>query len=373
MSSIEKYALKDGSVRWQVRYRDLDGRQRKSKGHTTKREASLFAAKLDVDQAKGSWIDPQAGKVTVGALWSSTPSAHLKQSTKANREIVWSTHVEPKWGKAEVGKIRPSHVRSWVAELSAAGLAPATVSKALGVLRTTLAVAVDDGLVASNPAAGVKPPRRDHTPRGYLTHQQVEQLAVACGDDGKLVRFLAYTGLRFGEAVGLQVGDFDMLRRRFTISRSITDVNGEMVTSTPKTGERRTVVFPAFLTDELAALMVGKTREQHLFTAPEGGLLRGRNWRRRRFDRAVEQCREADPEFPKITPHALRHTAASLAISAGANVKAVQTMLGHASAAMTLDTYADLFPSDVEAVAGALDAARSTQLGACALSAPSNL
>jgi integrase len=53
------------------------------------------------------------------------------------------------------------------------------------------------------------------------------------------------------------------------------------------------------------------------------------------------------------TPHDLRHTAASLAVSAGANVKAVQKMLGHASAAMTLDIYADLFDDDLEAVATA--------------------
>lgn len=56
-----------------------------------------------------------------------------------------------------------------------------------------------------------------------------------------------------------------------------------------------------------------------------------------------------------MTPHDLRHTAASLAVSAGANVKAVQRMLGHASAAMTLDTYADLFDRDAEAVADAHD------------------
>ena len=56
-----------------------------------------------------------------------------------------------------------------------------------------------------------------------------------------------------------------------------------------------------------------------------------------------------------MTPHDLRHTAASLAVSAGANVKAVQRMLGHASAAMTLDVYADLFDDDLEAVATALD------------------
>ncbi len=63
--------------------------------------------------------------------------------------------------------------------------------------------------------------------------------------------------------------------------------------------------------------------------------------------------------MPRTTPHDLRHTAASLAVSAGANVKAVQKMLGHASAAMTLDIYADLFHDDLEAVANSLDAARA--------------
>jgi Phage integrase family len=63
-----------------------------------------------------------------------------------------------------------------------------------------------------------------------------------------------------------------------------------------------------------------------------------------------------------LTPHDLRHTAASLAISAGANVKAVQTMLGHASAVLTLDTYADLFPDDLEQVSTALDDARTAAL-----------
>jgi len=81
------------------------------------------------------------------------------------------------------------------------------------------------------------------------------------------------------------------------------------------------------------------------------------------FNPAVERLRELDEDgnpttdWPRPTLHDLRHTAASLAISAGANVKAVQLMLGHKSAALTLDTYADLFPDDLEAVADALDAA----------------
>lgn len=66
---------------------------------------------------------------------------------------------------------------------------------------------------------------------------------------------------------------------------------------------------------------------------------------------------EEPPIMPRVTPHGLRHTAASLAISAGANVKAVQRMLGHASASMTLDTYADLFDDDLDDVAASLDKA----------------
>lgn len=69
----------------------------------------------------------------------------------------------------------------------------------------------------------------------------------------------------------------------------------------------------------------------------------------------------AESGVPHTTPHDLRHTAASLAVSAGANVKAVQKMLGHASAAMTLDIYADLFDDDLEAVAIALHDARARE------------
>ncbi len=64
-------------------------------------------------------------------------------------------------------------------------------------------------------------------------------------------------------------------------------------------------------------------------------------------------------DFARITPHDLRHAAASLAISAGANVKAVQRMLGHSSTVMTLDTYADLFEDDLASVAEALSEAHS--------------
>jgi integrase len=107
----------------------------------------------------------------------------------------------------------------------------------------------------------------------------------------------------------------------------------------------------------MAALMVGKGRDELVFTDMRGGVLRNSNWRARVFAPAVKKCQKFDESFPTITPHDLRHTAASLAISAGANVKAVQRMLGHAKASMTLDVYADLFDTDLDAVAVELDAA----------------
>jgi integrase len=102
---------------------------------------------------------------------------------------------------------------------------------------------------------------------------------------------------------------------------------------------------------------VGRGRDDLLFPGDDGGYLKrpraGSGW----FDKAVTAS-----GVPRTTPHDLRHTAASLAVSAGANVKAVQKMLGHASAAMTLDIYAELFDDDLEAVATALDEARVREI-----------
>ncbi|WP_236746607.1 tyrosine-type recombinase/integrase [Mycobacteroides abscessus] len=268
-----------------------------------------------------------------------------------------------------VADVQTSAVRAWVGDLhrpekdGGSGAAAATIENALGVLRMVLALAVEDKRIPHNPCDGVKAPRREHSERAYLTHQQVDELARAMDRDGLVVKFLAYTGLRYGEMAALKVSSFDMLRRRVNIRQSVTEVSGKLVWSTPKNHERRSVPFPKFLTEDLAARMEGKGRDDLVFAAPAGGVLRIATFRTRVFNKAVDKLRGLDKDgqpttdWPRPTMHDLRHTAASLAISAGANVKAVQTMLGHKSAALTLDTYADLFPDDLEAVADALDAA----------------
>ena len=115
---------------------------------------------------------------------------------------------------------------------------------------------------------------------------------------------------------------------------------------------RRWVPLPRFLVEDLAEHIGGKASDELVFASPKGAVLRVRGARRSWFDRAV--VTSGVPEG--FHPHELRHTAASLAVSAGANVKAVQRMLGHAKASMTLDVYADLFDDDLEAVAERLDA-----------------
>ncbi|HEY9315067.1 MAG TPA: tyrosine-type recombinase/integrase [Williamsia sp.] len=183
----------------------------------------------------------------------------------------------------------------------------------------------------------------------------------------------------------LKVENFDFVRRRVNIRQAVAEVRGKQVWSTAKNHERRSVPFPQFLGDEVTNLMRRKGRDDLVFASGAGSVLRGSTWRPRVFKPAVVTARKkvsqirADEdrndvdsltqEFPVVTPHDLRHTAASLAISAGANVKAVQTMLGHKSAALTLDTYADLFPDDLEAVAVALDNARAAAIQALKKSA----
>jgi integrase len=225
------------------------------------------------------------------------------------------------------------------------------------VLAAILDGAVRDRRTSRNVAREVALPRETGKPRVYLTHRQVQLLADQSAHPA-LVLTLAYTGLRWGEATALRVRHVDALRRRLSVEENAVMVSGAIEVGTPKTHETRSVPYPKFLELPIARLCEGKGRGDLLF-GDGGAHLRLPNSVSGWFAASVGRARGVDASFPRITPHDLRHTAASLAISAGANVKAVQRMLGHASAAMTLDTYADLFDDDLDDVATALDQAKT--------------
>ncbi|BBY05445.1 tyrosine-type recombinase/integrase [Mycobacterium noviomagense] len=345
-------------LRWQARWVDDDGCEQ-SKSFDTKGAAKQWLdSEITAKVATGTYVPPRAGVLTVAEVYTSWSASqgHISAKTAATRKSAWGSRVEPQWGAVAVADVKTAAVRAWVAKLKSEGVGVPGIENAFGLLRQVLGAAVEEARIPRNPCDGVKLPKREHPDRGYLTHVQVVALAATVERDGTVVRFLAYTGLRWGEMAALRVRDFDMLRRRVNVSRSVTEAGG-LVWRTPKTWERRSVPFPAALADELSALMVGKSRDTLVFTDMRGGVLRNSNWRARVFAPAVAACQKADESFPTITPNDLRHTAASLAISAGANVKAVQRMLGHAKASMTLDVYADLFDTDLDAVAVELDTA----------------
>jgi integrase len=181
----------------------------------------------------------------------------------------------------------------------------------------------------------------------------VHDLARASGKHEALVLVLSYTGPRWGEITALRVRDIDLKRRRIVVSENAVEVGSETIVGTPRTHKRRSVAFPSFLSDALAAAADGKQPSDPLFAGRFGEHLKRATRGERTWFKAALTRAGIEP----MTVHDLRHTAASLAVSAGANVKAVQRMLGHASAAMTLDVYADLFDDDLDAVAEALDTA----------------
>ncbi len=351
MSSVEK-RVRNGRIRWYARYRDPRGKQL-VRVFSRAKDANTFLTSVEGAKLAGTYIDPAVAQLTVGA-WADrwlAGQTHLKPSTRERYAGILREHVGPRWGTVRLADVGHADVQAWVSELAASRSA-ATTRKVHRVLSLVLESAVKDGRLVRNVAEGASLPRVVQTERRYLTHPQVQALADECGPYRLVVLFLAYTGIRFGELAALRVERLDLMRRRAIICESVTLVRGVQTWGTPKGRGRREVPIPRFLVDELAAHVAGKAHGDLVFTGIKGGALRAQVFQRAVLTDAADRL-----GLDGMHPHALRHTAASLAIASGANVKVVQQMLGHKSATMTLDLYGHLFPDQLDEVANALDAA----------------
>jgi integrase len=342
---------------YRVRWRTPDG---KSRSKTLKRRADAERFVTGVEHSKdvGSYMDPGRSKITVKS-WAGQwleAQTHLKPSTRARYKGIVDAHIVPRWSGTSLYQVSHADVQKWISSID---LAPATVRYVHRVFSLLLELAVRDKRIPSNPATGVRLPRAAKPEKRFLTPEQVHRLADAAahypipevgGQHRALILTLAFCGLRWGEVAALRVKRVDLLRRRLTVAESVTEVSGRLTWGTPKSHQARQVPIPRSLVALLTEVMVGKAADDLVFTTWRGKPLRNLNWRRDVFDPAARVA-----GLDGLTPHELRHTAASLAVSAGAKVKSVQAMLGHASAAMTLDVYAGLFDDDLDGVADRMD------------------
>jgi integrase len=141
----------------------------------------------------------------------------------------------------------------------------ASVKRAHHVLSQILADAVRDNLIPRNPAAGLTLPRTKRKTPVFLNHQQVASLAQEAGEYEVLVLLLAYTGLRWGESIGLRVRDLDLLRKRALIHENAVQSGTRIHVGTPKAHKQRSVPLPAFLVPLLARQCEGKGPADLLF------------------------------------------------------------------------------------------------------------
>jgi integrase len=354
MATISSYTTRQGQKRYRVRYRTPDHRSTQRRGFKTKRDAELFAATVEVAKAKGEYIAPSLGRVTVAGLahdWLTRKKQHTALSHYRMLESAWRVHVAPRWGKVAVADIDRLGVEAWITSMGAKGAGATTVLRAHGVLSGILADAIKAKRLSANPAKGVENlPRKTGKRRVYLSADDVHRLADESAQHRTLVLVLAYTGIRWGEAIGLRVRDIEFLRRRLSVSENAVQLSVNHAVGPTKGRKARSVPVPAFVLAELSLKCQGKDPGDLVFAGPDGTYLPRPKSSGGWFAGAVKRA-----GVQTITPHDLRHTCASLAVSAGVNVLALQRMLGHTSAKVTLDTYADLFDDDLDAVAVTLD------------------
>lgn len=354
--------------RWQGRVYDPSASQasgrkvHRTKTVDTKREAILWEAQVRRDLAEGSYVE--RSRLTLSDWWTKYQEtgrwANLRPTTQSRYDSAFRVHILPTLGNRALQALRPIDVASWQGERLMAGTSEPMANAAHRVLKAVLQVAVDTGLLAHNPAKAVKLLRVPDSEQRALTLSEVESIREAIDPRYQaMFLLLAWVGLRFGEAIGLRWEDVDFETGRLRVARQVTMVGAQHFYGPTKTGKVRHLTLPRFLVQELRRLKLSGPPGPLIFQAPDGGPIRHTNWRRRVWLPALEAAGIERP-WPRI--HDLRHTAASVAFALGAQVREVQSMLGHASPQMTLGVYSHLLDKG-ENLAERMDALRDSRKG----------
>jgi len=322
--------------RYQVRYRH-HGKQ-VAKSFRTLSEARRFKRNIDAGDTQATssrtfrsyaeeWIDTYTGRTSKG----------VSEGTRESYRDALERFAIPYFGTAKLDRIEPPAVKAYIAHLASLGHAPASVRREYAPVRALLATAYDDGLIRSNPAAGVRVVVKDTRPRvpKWLTPEQTKKLlAQIPAEHADLVYLLAATGLRISEALALRWEDLTVIdgRPHLTVTRSKTSAGERTIPLSPDTSRR------------LIKRQASHGGEDLIFPSRAGTVIESRNFRRYVFNPAAERA-----GVPWATPHKLRHGMASLMAAQGLSAAQIAAHLGHADGGvLALRTYihADLAPVD---------------------------
>jgi integrase len=313
------------------------------------------ADNLTVGEYLGRWLkDSVRGTVRV--------------STYEVTRYMVEPHIIPALGRIKLKDLNPTHVRGFYREKLDSGLSAATVRKMHGALHKALKQAVSDGLIPRNVCEAVKPPKVERKEIIPLDRDQARALLeAAAGDRVEALYVLAvHTGMREGELLGLKWEDVDLERGILRLRRALVREGGKTVLGDLKTAKsRRSVRLTRAAVEALRCHLERQMEEMErigslyqpgglVFATESGTLINPSNLRNRSFKPLLKRA-----GLPDICFHDLRHTCATLLLSQGTHPKLVQELLGHATIAMTLDTYSHFLPSMGDQTVRAMEAALS--------------
>lgn len=339
--------------RYVVVFRDSNGKQRKRFARTLA-EARRLKSELGADVGRGEYRElSTVGFAEYSREWIANYTGRTRRGigdgTKADYADALERYARPFFGRVRLAAIEPREVKRYATHLAAQGLAPSSVAKNVAPVRALLATALEEGLIRSNPAAGLRIARASDDEQDErvkaLTVEQVDTLLAEVPAELRLfLRFLFETGLRIGEAIEARFRDVDFGGQWLAVERQHT--RGKV--KPPKGRKRRRVRLSEPLARELWRLRVERhaSDDELLFPAERGGRIIPSNF----MSRVLKPAARRAGLGSWVGFHTLRHSCATVLFRSGWNAVQVQRFLGHADAGFTLRTYVHLLDEDQPAV-----------------------
>jgi integrase len=366
------YKRKDGRYEGRYTAQVPGGSKRRSVFGRTYSEAQKKLAEAMGDAARGIVFDDE--NMTVGAFldrWlRDAVRDTVRQSTFDRDGYLVRVHIKPVIGRLKLSKLSALDVQTLYRDRLDSGLSPSTVNKIHTVLHKALGQAVRWSLIPRNPTEAVKAPRpAPQEMRPLSTEETRRLLDVARGDKLEALYVLAVTtGMRRGELLGLKWSDVDLENATVSIRRTLTRTDNckRVSLGEPKTKKsRRTIrltpqaveALRSHLEQQLGQIeALGDLYDDQglVFTTEVGTPINPSNLRQRSLAPLLKKA-----GLPHIRFHDLRHTCATLLLSKGVHPKFVQELLGHATIAITLDTYSHVLPGMGDQTATAMEDALS--------------